>query len=702
MTVLYSLFLAGIAAVALPIILHMTRRHTSRRVPFSTLMFLHTTAPRLKNRRRLEHLSLLILRCLILCLLALAFARPFIARPVTENQVRVGKRLAVLVDTSASMRREGMWDQALNEAKAALNEVDPADRVCLMSFDQDTQTLMGFEQWARMDLVQRRSIAIQRISELSPSWSRTALGQALVAAAEAIEDDEVNEEGHTGGQRQIVLISDLQHGSDIETLKAYEWPEETKLIVKSVAPRGTTNATLQLMTDRRRLASPDGNEPTRIRVTNSADATRERFQLGWADEGSTVDVYVPPGRSVVVSAPARAQSSASQRLVLSGDDHDFDNTLYVAPSVQQPVNILYLGDDDPNDPKDMLFYVRQAFDIEGSLAARVSHGKGDETVGLEDIETVHLIVVTGAVGAQSLPSLRRYLESGRTILLVMKSSEAVTTLSGLTGIDNLEAREADADRYAMLAQIEFDHPLLTPFSDPRFSDFTGIHFWRHRRVDLAAIPAARVLAQFDSNDPAWFEVPVGKGALLVWTCGWHPADSDLALSSKFAPLLYSALEYGGTRADRQTQYAIGDSVPMPARTMSGASERQIRKPDGSRVNLDADQQAFILTDLPGIYTAESATDTLQFAINLPARESRTDPMPIENLEKLGVAVGPISNPAIARTEQAIAQSSFSEMESQQKLWRWVIAATLVMLLVEIWLGGWLTRPGAAPEGDSHD
>ena len=699
MTVLYPLFLAGIMAVALPIVLHMIRRHTSRRVPFSTLMFLHTTAPRLKNRRHLEHVLLLILRCLILCLLALAFARPFIAKSVSQSQARVGRRLVVLVDTSASMRRATLWDQALTEAKAALNDVDPGDRVCLMSFDQGTRALVGFEQWARMDPDRRAPIALQQISELSPSWSRTELGQALVAAAEAIEDDEVNEALQARGQRQIVLISDLQQGSDIEALKAYEWREETRLVVKSISPRGTTNAALQLMTDRNRLGAPDGNEPARIRVTNSADATGERFQLGWADEDATVDVYVPPGRSVVVPAPTRATSSVTQRLILTGDDHDFDNTLYVAPSLPQPVNILYLGDDDPNDPKDMLFYVRQAFDVEGPLAAQVSPRTGDETGGLEDIDTVHLIVLTGTVGEQSRPSLRRYLESGRTILLVMKSSEAAATLSGLTGIDNLEAQEADVDRYAMLAQIEFDHPLLASFADPRFGDFTRIHFWKHRCVDLTDIPTAQVLAQFDSNDPAWFEVPVGKGALLVWTCGWHPADSDLALSSKFAPLLYSALEYGGTLADRQAQYAVGDSVPVPTRTMSGASGRQIRKPDGSVMGLEADRQTFAQTDLPGIYTSESATNTRQFAINLPARESRTDPMPIEDLEKLGVSVGPTSNPVIARTEQAIAQSGFSEMESEQKLWRWVIALALAVLLVETWLGGRLTQPGATPEGE---
>ena len=86
MSFLYPLLLAGFVAVALPILLHMIRRHTRKRVTFSSLMFLRTTPPRLRNRSRLEHMLLLILRCLILCLLAFAFARPFLRRPIAARQ----------------------------------------------------------------------------------------------------------------------------------------------------------------------------------------------------------------------------------------------------------------------------------------------------------------------------------------------------------------------------------------------------------------------------------------------------------------------------------------------------------------------------------------------------------------------------------------------------------------------------------------
>jgi hypothetical protein len=109
--------------------------------------------------------------------------------------------------------------------------------------------------------------------------------------------------------------------------------------------------------------------------------------------------------------------------------------------------------------------------------------------------------------------------------------------------------------------------------------------------------------------------------------------------------------------------------------------------------------------------ALDAATRLSFAINLPAAESRTDPMPVEELEKLGVSLQPPVAVVSEVAQRAARHHSFSEMESRQKLWRWVLGVTLIVLLIETWLGGWLvsqtrntafgdplTRPGATVHG----
>jgi hypothetical protein len=704
MSFLYPLFLAGIAAVAVPILLHMIRRHTRRRVAFSSLMFLRTTVPRFKNRRRLEHLPLLVVRCIVVALLAFAFARPFFPRPAVENRIQTGRRIVLLVDTSASMRRIGMWTQAVSEAQAVLHGVKPMDRVCVMTFDTNARTLVGFDQWEVMEPGRRVSTTVRLLSERSPSWAATDLGHALIAGAEAIEEDEANDEQRPIGSRRVVLISDVQKGSNLEALAAYEWPGEMNVVVRAVPCRGTTNAAPQLVANRTHRTGSDEAHLPGIRIVNSSDASTEHFQVTWAHDGSagpperTQVAYVPPGRSTVLGAPADVEPSSIRKVVLTGDDHDFDNTLYVAPDARRPVNILYIGDDDPNDTEGMLYYVRQAFDASGDVTSRVSYHRGNAALTHEDVETADFVIVTNVIDQANLASLRRHLESGRTVLLVMTSVEVAATLSGLTGLDRLESEEAEVDRYAMLGRMEFTHPLLIPFSDPRFGNFTRIHIWKYRRTNVTDCPGAQVLAWFDSNDPAWFEVAVGQGTLLVWTCGWHPADSDLALSSKFVPLLHSALEYGGRLVRGKSQYAVGDAVPTSVWTRSGADTLHIRKPDDSAVHLDAAQQTFTQTDLPGIYRVTSSAGTHRFAVNLSARECLTTPMPIEHLENLGISLKWPSHVAGEGIRQTTQRAGPAETESQQKLWRWVIVGTLVLLLIEIWLGGWLTGPRGVSGG----
>ncbi|MCP4261834.1 MAG: VWA domain-containing protein [Planctomycetes bacterium] len=705
MNFIYPLFLAGIAVVALPIILHMIRRHTRKRITFSSLMFLRTSIPRFKNRTRLENLLLLILRCIILCLLAFAFSRPFFQRETPQGEVSLRRRIVLLIDTSASMRRAGIWDQVISQAQSVLEDVDEADRVSLMSFDQSTKTHIGFEQWAALDPAQRASIITEQISKLSPGWALTNLGNALINAAEAIEDDQVDDGQKTYTMSQVVLISDLQKGSNIEAMNAYEWPVKTELVVKSIQCQGNTNAALQLVTDRSSSVDSSDDGHQRIRIINSSDAIIERFQLNLVDEtteatsSQPIDVYAPPGHSVVIRAPVQEDRLQARKLILTGDDHEFDNALFVAPYLQQQANILYIGRDDPADSNEMLYYLQRAFGTTRALKPHVISHPGDRAIAATDIETAHLVIAADKINNDNLTSLLQHIETGRTLLLVMKSADDIKTLEGILGNEKIESEEATVDRYAMLGRIEFKHPLLTPFSEPRFGDFTQIHFWKYRRLNIGDLPNVQVLAHFDSGDPAWFEIPVGKGSLLVLTCGWHPSDSQLALSSKFVPLLYSILEYSGVLAGQQSQYFVGDNISIPYSIKAGVSNIQIRKPDDSLVSLEAGQEVFTQTDMPGIYIIETSAENHLFAVNLSARECQTAAMQIEDIERFGVSFKQSSGIAARQTTTEKQQRSFAGIEYEQKVWRWVLAVLLAVSLIEIWLAGWLTRSPSNMQGE---
>ena len=242
MNFLAPLFLLGGLAVALPVIFHLIRRTTRERKSFSSLMFLMPSPPRLTRRSRLEHLLLLLLRCVVLCLFVLGFARPFIKKALDIGLPSgTAKRTVLLVDTSASMRRANLWADARARAESIVRDASPADQIALMTFDRQPHELITFDEWNRTAAGERVALAVRKLAESSPGWSSTHLGEAVINAAETLADTRGNA---VTGPRQIIVISDLQEGSRIEQLQGYEWPKGIDVSVEPIKPMRVSNAGL--------------------------------------------------------------------------------------------------------------------------------------------------------------------------------------------------------------------------------------------------------------------------------------------------------------------------------------------------------------------------------------------------------------------------------------------------------------------------
>ena len=687
MSFLAPLFLLGGLAIALPVVFHLVRRSSREKQIFSSLMFLKPTPPRMTRRNRLEHIFLLVLRCLVIGLLAFAFARPFLQKPMAATPTNTaGAQVVILVDTSASMKREGVWTDAVAKAEAALKNTTPADQVAVLTFDDQVRSLVSFEQWAALNASERNAIVAQQIAETKLTWHSTHLGNAIIAATETIVDAEKREQ-HTG-PRRIVLITDLQEGSRLDGLQGHEWPRGLEVIVEAVKAKRPTNAGLQWVMDADDSSQTTSDPPVRIRVNNSTDAKREQFQIRWAGiTGDSLDAYVPPGQSRIVPAPKTPTNIVAERITLVGDEADFDNTAYVVQPKADEVNVLFLGSDSETDSSQSLYYLKRAF--QDTRRQSVHLGTGGS------ISTNRLVIISSTLPEDRSAEIRQFLTNGGNALLVMNDTQIASTLSQLSGAPGVTATEAAVANYAMFGQMDFTHPLFAPFSDPRFGDFTKIRFWKHRKLTTEKLPGARVVASYDDHDPAILEIPVGRGRMFVFTFSWRPADSQFALSSKFVPLLYSLLNQSGGVNPQLAQFRVGDMVDLSAiTTTSGGSTLSVRKPDGSPVQLASGETRFAQTDQPGIYEVSAMPAPVKFAVNLDASESKTAPLPADELERLGV---PMKSAEMTSILAAAKQEKLhnAELEARQKLWRWLIVAALAVLLVETWLAGWITRRSTA-------
>ena len=208
MGILAPLYLAALAALTIPLVLHLVRRTPRGRQTFSSLMFLAPSPPRLTRRSRLDQILLLLMRLAALALVAFAFARPFLreaATLVTSNLPQ--RRVAILIDASASMRRADLWQQAQAAAEKELADLAPHDEVALFTFTDRLTTVLDFAATGGQEGSARADVVRGELRKLRPTWSTGDLGSALVALAGEL--DATGDAEQSAAEPQIVIVSDF-------------------------------------------------------------------------------------------------------------------------------------------------------------------------------------------------------------------------------------------------------------------------------------------------------------------------------------------------------------------------------------------------------------------------------------------------------------------------------------------------------------
>lgn len=667
MSWLFPLYLAGAAAIIAPILLHLRRRPPQDRVEFSTLMFLDASTPVPVSKRRLENWLLLLLRCLALILLALMFARPFL-QSESATSSSADQATLILLDRSASMRRDDLWKRGLAEAVRLFKAAKITDRIALAVFDRELTQVWSFEE--DRNTPANRSAALQsRLAMLAPTWSGTQLDRALLAAVPSFDASTAKL------KKRIHLITDLQEGTHLDALRTIAWPAELTLHVHRLDPATNDNFAVALA-----ARDEEGNADAliRVRLSNTRDSALRDFTLAW-EKGPLTDsitAQIPAGASRILNAPPNSTNRATT-LALTGDKYDFDNRLFIAPPQPRAVRIHFLGNEATRDEAAApLYYLARALQPTATLAPVLTAGKAMPA------QKPDVLVISGSTpSAGTHAALRDFVSAGGFLVEVASSAADAVLLQTLTGIPGITVKDGDGnDDYRMLADVKTEHPLLKPFGDPKLRDFTKLRFWKHREIEVKdAGNKLETLASFDNGHPAILSTRIGKGTLIVMASGWQPSDSQLALSTKFVPLLYGWLAAAGFSHDPAATLLVGEDLPLDS-----ASAYTITEPEGKTHSIEAGE-SFTTTGI-GLYKVQSASHTQILAINLPPDEGRVLPLAPQKLAEYGIKLssGGDSGAAGETTDERL---TATDTEQRQQSWWYILLILLAVLLLETWVAG---------------
>lgn len=669
MQFLAPLFLAGLAALAVPIIIHLTHRERETPVRFPSLMFLRRIPYRTRRRQRIRHWLLFLLRAAAVALVTMAFARPWL-RGVAAGAPsgEPAREVVVLVDRSMSMSAGDRWDRAVAAGRSVLNALGPRDRATLVLFAERGDAIGPTDEFATL---------VSALQEARPIPAATRYGAAFRLAADLLATSE-------RPRREVVLVADFQRSGSAD-LEATRLPSGTSLAVINVGDGSPSNlAVVDVRLDRGR-GSERGRVAVGARIANTGAEDRRGVTVALEANGAvlrraTVDV---PARSTVpvnFAAVAAPTGAVRGRVTIGGDQLAGDDAFHFIASPVEPVRVLLVEANGAS--AGMSLYLQRALAIGDHPPFSVSTQRG--MPGAAVLREYDVVVANDAQLSRGGAALRGFVEQGGGLLAILGARASGRGL--VTSFPELVARVGTTvDRLgeggATLSVVAFDHPVFEAFRAPRSGDFSTARFYRYR--PLGPGNAAITLARFDDGTPALLEAPIGAGRAMVVATGLDNSWNDLPLQPVFLPLVQRSARHLAEWVEEPISYTTGSALDLAALTerVQATEELAVDAPSGG-TDVMAVQGAAVRLDEAGFYTiraGRSAEGGALVAVNPPVEES--DLTAVDSDELVAAVSAPPTADSIV-TAGPDAPLGPTELERRQALWWYLLLAAGLILGIE--------------------
>lgn len=675
---LNPLMLFGIAAVSIPIAIHLLNKRKFKRVRWAAMRFVMEAVKRNQRQLQIEDLLLLALRCAIVVLLAVALARP--ALQAAASAGLFGRRnvtTVIIVDNSYSMGATDGVQPRFEQAKLAATEI--IDSLPAGSSAAIFLAANGYEPVIpepTFDL----NLARKTIDELKLSDRSTDLLPSLRAGIEMLESRD-------GGE--LYLITDAQQ-------LGWRQLEQARTLLKDAGRKVSTQiifvgspAEENVGISDLRLASglAPVDQPLRFeaQVTNYGlqVASNVRVTLRIGDEPPSDEALIdriPPGESRSVSLFARLRRDAPSAhhsitaTLASADALQADNRRTLAVRALTSVSVLLVDGDVTADPRNSeTFFLRHALQPvppaeqqQYFIQVRTIQPVELESTRLDPYDAVILANVAD-VTDRTIENFAAYLRRGGRGIILFPGPQTLAwsfndRMFKANAMLPAELGEPVGDAtqdqtFVTFATDALTHPIARLWTDPASGSIASAHFYRYFPLipdqrNRAQLPndagAAAIVLRFNDaqKTPAVMERDWGFGKVVLFASTADTGWNDLPVRpGLFVPLLHRTLGSIIQRQDEHLNVAVGQPFAQRVDVDLLRREARIRPAGGgehdvvSRTIELIDGQAILRfenTGTAGAYEVTLSDDRppMLFAAQRDPVESNLQPLTEDQIRQL--------------------------------------------------------------------
>ena len=586
----------GLAAGAIPLIIHLSHRRWAQEIPFGAIDFLLLSDKRLARRFRLRQLLVLLLRTLLIAAVPLALAKPYTASPAPLPVATASPTSVVLiVDNSASMsyrvEDETLLERAIERLSAVIDELPQRHNVELITAARPARRVVG-------SLTFDHRLVRDALRAVPSTERSTDIFGALRLAERILSESRLP-------RRQVILATDLTKAGWPDLAPPWVTPHPPALhLFDVVEGEALPNVGITELRAEEVRGGPELGVELHVTVRNQSDAP-------WHDlvtvdiDGRTVTGYlkVPQGESATKTFRLDAERSRTRagRVEIAGDALALDDARDFAVGVPSQLRVLVLNGAPRSVP-----YLDEVFFLERAL--RPERGAGASIVPIvmtvDEFSAAQLphtdVVVLANVGQladEQVAALEGFVRKGGGLLVAAGDNltpEASEALSPLLPLPVRGIRHAGpavgADGAIQIAPPTVEHAVFTSFLRYPASSLYRARVHRYILLEPSAGEAS-VLLSYTDGAPALAERRLGEGRVMMVTTTIDRDWTDLPIRTSYLPLVQQIVRaIGPAEAAVPNAVFCGDPVRVPVPRQVVSIEVR-RSPDGEPVRYEWEPEA---------------------------------------------------------------------------------------------------------------
>ena len=200
MNFLFPTFLIGLAAIAIPIIIHLFNFRKYKKVYFTNVQFLKELKQESDSKSKLKEWLILAMRILAISCLVFAFAQPFI--PGKVKTIQGEKAISIYIDNSFSMESTNKKGTLLENSKTLATEIvntfNASDKFQLLTndFEGKHQRFISKEEF------------VEQLNDVKISSATKSISDVIKRQQDFLQNS-------SSKNKRIFLLSDFQKNTSV-------------------------------------------------------------------------------------------------------------------------------------------------------------------------------------------------------------------------------------------------------------------------------------------------------------------------------------------------------------------------------------------------------------------------------------------------------------------------------------------------------